>query len=345
MTEPLPGTRKDWQARIKKQKIPLELLSSGHAFKSGSLFSEEDFLRLQILHQISHARELYRTELSKTSVTRISKVFDHNGEIRALRQLLLRERINTWTDKESESTPRFDAALQLLKTISTSPSFDESEEESSDDTIPSRIINSPRIRRAPDRYGQANPDVSDDFSNLSLGPRTPPNKSDRFSAASGPVLFTPASVSTMASPKNPDLQAAHDLYQREKFQRGHEPAVNNCLVVLIINAAATLKANDRVRCDRKCFQVLKKHANDDKALYQAQVDGLILEQNRKDIQAFMEAKRDLRGVKKDVRMQEGAEMAAFVYSKGRTTDAKRYDKVLHLSLSLSLSLRKLKYNI
>ena len=89
------------------------------------------------------------------------------------------------------------AALQFLKLISNSPS----DKESSDDTIPSRIINSPRVRGAPDRYGQADTFLSDDVSNLTLEPQTPPNKSDRFSAASGPVLSTPASVSTMASPQ------------------------------------------------------------------------------------------------------------------------------------------------
>ena len=37
-----------------------------------------------------------------------------------------------------------------------------------------------------------------------------------------------------------------------------------------------------------------------------------MEQTHKDILAFMEAKKDLRLRKRDVRMQEGAEMAAFV---------------------------------
>ena len=48
----------------------------------------------------------------------------------------------------------------------------------------------------------------------------------------------------------------------------------------------------------------------------------------KDVQAFMEAKRDLREVKQEFRLQEEAQMAAFVYSKGRTNKANRYEGAL-----------------
>ena len=81
----------------------------------------------------------------------------------------------------------------------------------------------------------------------------------------------------------------------------------------------------RVRWDREPFQVLKKNATDEKALYEARVDGLIMERNGKDIQAFMEVIRGLRGIRKEVRMQEGAQMAAFIYSKGRNVGARRYN--------------------
>ena len=47
--------------------------------------------------------------------------------------------------------------------------------------------------------------------------------------------------------------------------------------------------------------------------------------DRKEIESFIEVKRALRGRRKDVRMQEGAQIAAFIYSKGRTAKVKGYD--------------------
>ena len=45
----------------------------------------------------------------------------------------------------------------------------------------------------------------------------------------------------------------------------------------------------------------------------------------KEIESFIEVKRALRGRKKDVRMQEGAQMTAFIYSRGRMAKVKGYD--------------------
>ena len=86
----------------------------------------------------------------------------------------------------------------------------------------------------------------------------------------------------------------------------NEQTVNGCLIDLIVPMAHILGSVGRVRWDREPFQVLKKNVTDEKALYEARVDGLIMERNGKDIQAFMEVTRGLRGIKKEVRMQEGA---------------------------------------
>ena len=123
------------------------------------------------------------------------------------------------------------------------------------------------------------------------------------------------------------IPSTQDLVIRKMLKiTRDEQTVNACVVTLIIAVARILGSSGRVHLERECFQVLKKHVNDDNALYEAQVDELIMEQTRKDIVTFMEAKRDLRLSKRNVRMQEGAEMAAFVYSKVRTTEAKRYDE-------------------
>ena len=52
--------------------------------------------------------------------------------------------------------------------------------------------------------------------------------------------------------------------------------------------------------------MLRKNNADGRALYEAQVDGIIMDVDGKEIVSFMEVKRELRGRNKDVRMQEGA---------------------------------------
>lgn len=52
----------------KTSNIEIALLSSGHSFASGSQFSEEDFLRLRILHKISTAAQLYKYRSSVQAI-------------------------------------------------------------------------------------------------------------------------------------------------------------------------------------------------------------------------------------------------------------------------------------
>ena len=329
----LPGTQADWEDAIENRNISVGLLSSGHAFQSGSNFSEEDFLRLRILHTISHPNFLYSAHLPKASVQNTSKIFNESKEIQALRELLLTSRsISEWTHGDSERANRFAVGLEHLSIIATSSNSEDSEKEASHGTISSRIINSPRIRKPPAHLAKINTDLPSQLSRLNLEPQTPPNKSRSPSADDwlSPIPFPSASTApSIPSPKNQDLQEAIDSYKREMLEvTGHEQTVNACLIDLIIPVSSILGSSGRVRFDRKPFQVLKKNATDGKALYEAQVDGLIMGRNGKDVQAFIEAKRDLRAGKKEVRLQEGAQMAAFIYSKGRTNKATRYEGAL-----------------
>ena len=90
--------------------------------------------------------------------------------------------------------------------------------------------------------------------------------------------FTPLSASTVASPNNRDLQAAINKWKKELSQIiGDEQTVNVCLMSLIIPVASMLGSSGRIPFDREAFQVLKSHPTDDEALYEARVDGLIME--------------------------------------------------------------------
>lgn len=166
MAKSLPGTKNNWEKEVKNRKITVGLLASGQAFKSGSNFSEGDYLRLRILHRRSDSRDLYHSEISKSpllksSLITINQAFDHSPEIQSLRRLLSdRTSLNSWASLGTRSGTQFGVALAFLFTITASPSV----EGSFDDTVSSRIINSPRVRRVPERYGQANTDLVEGMS-------------------------------------------------------------------------------------------------------------------------------------------------------------------------------------
>ena len=146
MASILPETQADWEDAIENRNISVGLLLSGHAFQSGSNFSEEDFLHLRILYTISHPDFLYSVHLPISSVRNISKIFNESKEIQALRELLLTSRsISGWTHSDSERANRFAVGLEHLSIIAISANSEDSEKEASHGTISSRIINSPRI--------------------------------------------------------------------------------------------------------------------------------------------------------------------------------------------------------
>ena len=324
----LPATKSMWATAGERLNIPPGLLSSGQAFRSGSNFSESDFLRLRIIHNIAHAGRLFRTHFSKSSVRSMTKMLDDSKDIKILREMLPDlDSIENWTNEDARKVGQFSVGLEHLALIATLTNKDDVDKDSDHDPHSSRIINSPRIRQPVVRFGQSDTNLSGRLSKLQLDPQTPTKKAN----VTADIWNTPTSLASAStepsflSPKDPDLEAAVNSYNREIFQVGDEQTVNACLVALIIPLASILGSRGRVRLDRKPFQVLKKNSVDGRALYEAQVDGIVMDVDGREIESFMEVKRDLRARKKDVRMQEGAQMAAFIYSKGRTAKAKGYD--------------------
>ncbi|KAK3178760.1 hypothetical protein OEA41_000897 [Lepraria neglecta] len=339
MATGLPATRPDWKKAIKAGNIRIGPLSSADSFQSGSKFSMNDFLRLRIIHQSQlDPSYLYEHYLPKKSVTRITKVFNKNVEIQTLRQLLSdSKKIESWNVEDASKAARFAVGLEHLYVIvSTPPKPRDPEDETGQDTDLSKITNSPQVARELRKPDKGNIDLSGKISKLNLKrpqdvqPQTPQNKSI-FSTGEEyddtPLAFRSASTTiSIPSPMNQDLSQAVESHKREMFQlTGDEQTVNACLVDLLIPIASILGSRGRVRFDRESFQVLKRDATDGKALFEACVDGLIMNEDGKTIQAFMEVKRELRSLKKNVRMQEGAQMAAFVYSQGKTGKESRYE--------------------
>lgn len=338
MATVLPSTRGEWEKAIKSGNVPTGLLSSADSFQSGSKFSMNDFLRLRIIHQSRlNPTNLYRHHLPKPRVRRINELFNNNVEIQTLRQLLSApNKIESWNTEDALKAARFAVGLEHLYVIvSTPPKPRYPEDETGQDTDLSKITNSPQVAREPRKPDEGNIDLSGKISKLNLKhpqdvqPQTPQNKSIFPTAEEydTPLAFPSAStVISVPSPMDQDLSQAVESYKREMFQlTGDEQTVNACLVDLLIPIASILGSRGRVRFDRESFQVLKRGAMDGKALFEVCVDGLIMNQDGKAIQAFMEVKRELRALKKNVRMQEGAQMAAFVYSQGKTGKARRYE--------------------
>ena len=324
----LPNKRSMWETTAARLNIPSDLLSAGQAFRSGSNFSESDFLRLRILHKSVYARKIFLTDLPKASVKRTTQALNDSKEIKILRDILPDlDSIEKWTNEDARKSGQFSVGLEHLALIATLPNKDDIETNSDHDPLSSRIINSPRIRRSVVRLGQSDTNLSARLSKLQLDPQTPTKKAN----VTADMWDTPTSLPSAStapsflSPKDPDLEAAVNSYNREMFQVGDEQTVNACLVALIIPLASIFGSRGRVRLDRTPFQVLKKNAADGRALYEARVDGIIMDVDGTEIESFMEVKRELRARRKDVRMQEGAQMAAFIYSKGRTAKAKGYD--------------------
>ena len=317
-----------WETAAARLNIPSGLLSAGQAFRSGSNFSESDSLRLRIIHKTAFARQLFLTYLPKASVKRMTQALNDSTDIKTLREILPdRECIKNWTNQDTRESGLFAVGLEHLALIASLTVKDNVDQNSDHDPLSPRIINSPRIRRPVVRFGQSDTNLSNRLSKLQLDPQTPTKKAN----VPADMFDTPTSLPSAStrpsflSPKDPDLEAAVNSFDNEMFQVGDEQTVNACLVALIIPLASIFGSRGRVRLDRKPFQVLRKDTADGRALYEAQVDGIIMDQDGKEIVSFMEVKRALRGRRKDVRMQEGAQMAAFIYSKGRTAKVKGYD--------------------
>ena len=268
----LPNKRSMWETAAARLNIPSGLLSAGQAFRSGSNFFESDFLRLRIIHKSAYARQLFLTCLPKASVKRMTQALNDSPDNKILREILPnRECIENWTNKDARKSGLFAVDLEHLALIASPTIKDDVDQNTDHDPLSSRIINSPRIRQPVVRFGQSSTNLSDHLSKLQLDPQTPAKRAN----VTADMWDTPTSLPSAStepsflSPKDPDLEAAVNSFDREMFEVGDEQSVNACLVALIIPLASIFGSRGRVRLDRKPFQVLRKDNADGRALYEA----------------------------------------------------------------------------
>ena len=129
-------------------------------------------------------------------------------------------------------------------------------------------------------------------------------------------------------------EKASYAYKQALFEMGDEQTVNSCLVALLIPVAWILGHSRCIHLDRKPLQLRSRDGN---IIYEARVDGVITDSKGSAAKSIMEVKRGLRGSKTDVRMQEGAQMAAFIYS-DQTVLGKGKEKQVFHSVLLSTTL-------
>ncbi|MCJ1456284.1 hypothetical protein MMC28_006644 [Mycoblastus sanguinarius] len=123
-------------------------------------------------------------------------------------------------------------------------------------------------------------------------------------------------------------QEAQEKYKRMMFEKGDEQTVNACLVALIMPVEWIFGRSGTVHLDREPQQL---RGDDGELLYKACVDGVIAGTNSV-TKSFIEVKRDLRGKDKGVRMQEGAQMAAFIFQDEQDLDNKVDDPFITIAI-------------
>ena len=336
-TNLLPSNAKDWAKTAKACGIRVEeYLAKGDSFQSGSRFSSTDFLRLRILHVQHQTTNLlphhHENCLPKALITSVKAKFDTSCEFQALRHLVTPENIESWTVEDSRKAPQFAVGLEHLHLIIRKQKENSG---SSEDRAPPKIFpSSPRKTRSMTKAVdvQSSTDISTHLSNLKLDPihhsgvtpQTPiqnPKSISKYDLDD--YLIPPSSI---ASTMPPELQRIVDEYKQAMFEMGDEQTVNACLVALIMPVAWILGRSGCVHLDRKPLQLRR---GDGEILYEARVDGIITESTKDGnlVKSIMEVKRGLRGGKTDVRMQEGAQMAAFIYSDKNSLEKghKRYN--------------------
>ena len=307
MSYPLPTKRTLWEKAAKNNNIQ-PLLADGDEIPSASKFQIDHFLRLRILYiQTQSPNDLAASDgFPVRSLRDVKDLLDKDPHACFLKDFLGREEnIKAHWNRESiDKSGKFAMPLEHLHLIAKRGPVQMQPYQDLDEN---KIVWSPPKTRAASKSGAldlrgspstpshrrlllrgrddygASPNLSEDFSGLSIEPFSPPDT---------------------------DLRGAKDDYYRSEFSQGDEQTVNATLVDFMIALSWLLGFTGRILHDRAKFVIPK---DDETHLYSASVDGLIRYLHDDTINGFMEVKGNLRGKNQSVRRQIGAQMAAFVY--------------------------------
>ncbi|KAL9099484.1 MAG: hypothetical protein Q9163_005021 [Psora crenata] len=318
----LPDSRAKWT-----QTIQLHQSRLNDFMPSGSQFSLPDFLRLRVLHRlgadygrITSLATAHKDLFPKVQLDGAKRILDKSSEVQELKRILPNTKaFIQWKPELHIPSGRFAVGLELLYLIATRPEPNNDDEDDEDDAMVQKVYCPPRTR------SQARNDTSDlasPFMRLGIKNRPEPQTPTRRGGISD-LLVSPEedspeeeSPESVISPPGTELRRIEAAYQRAIFSTGDEQTVNACLVTILMTLSYVLGITGRIHFDRTAFQMLRP---DGQILYIARVDG-ILKTAGGDIQGYMEVKPSLRGVGYKVRMQEAAQMAAFVYEKSKSSD-------------------------
>ncbi|KAL9124457.1 MAG: hypothetical protein Q9217_006209 [Psora testacea] len=331
----LPTDRSKWLAQATNFGPDF---AGGDFMPSGSQFSLKHFLRLRILHRQGGKGPSPSGDIRKLPtdhadcfpqrlLEEVRTVLDGDSDIKSLETYLPdRRAIYNWKQKRFVPSGRFAAGLDLLCLIVARE--EEIDASSGEDDVSVPKVFSPYNTRS--RAKEDSPDITSPLARLSFKtgalPQTPTPKG-RFSLIEDEnVTSVQDSPDSYVSPPNTELRRIESDYERSLLVTGDEQTVNACLINFLIPVTHILGSMGRIHFDRVSFQVLR--ANNE-PLYQACVDGVIKTTGGK-LQGFLEVKRYLRVDERGVRMQEAAQMAAYIYknskdeSSGKTGKKKKW---------------------
>ena len=325
----LPTNRSKWLDMTKNSNATS--FAGGDFLPSGSQFALPHFLRLHILHRpggkrpdakgfIQDLAEDHRECFPKKLSEELKIALNKDKEIQYLSKVLANaQNVHQWKKKGFVPSGRFAVGLELLHLIvARTPLSDDTEQ---DDAGTPKVF-SPYNTRS--HAKKAMPDLTSPLARLSLQsgvpPQTPTSKGgfvweEDISQTS--IDLSPGSV---MSPPNTELRRIEDDYERTLLVTGDEQTVNACLIALLIALSHVLGSTGRIHFDRVSFLVRRA---DEEPLFRTCVDGVIKTAKGR-IKGFVEVKRYIRSERLEVRMQEAAQMAAFIYENSKSLDEKRY---------------------
>ena len=338
----LPSSIDKWRRDVRALSIPAGVLSRND-FPSGSKFSKEHFYALRVFYPL-RKEQIKKQCFPSDSVQKVTQKLKANSQLKKAFQLLDRK-IDSWTSQDLLDASGLGPGLAQLQLIVHKQEFSEAPADPADSAGEGvdmhEILNSPAPKHSV-KAGKA--------AEVGLPIRPKPMSSLPFPATPTPApkepamggqhllslpstpaaisLTTPSAASTSAiapltastAPFTASSIASTsmedsiyiDELERAIFQVGDEQTVNACLVNLLLPVTWACGFSRSVHIDRRAFYM----GPNENPLYRALVDGVIMIEDS--IKGFIEVKRSLRAFDEKVRLQESAQMAAFIYAQGPT---------------------------
>ena len=306
----LPPTVAKWKAQAQATVARLDgrLDAATLDFQSGSNFTLKEFLHLRILHRGNPGTKLRQSHpdiMPSRIIKEVITLLDDDPSFKTLERIVSPPNFKTWSCKDAAVTGSFAVGLELLHSVIER----EAKNTPSDEAITKITPRKAHYKVAQDPTEQPRYGVSmlEFDSETSKGKRV---VVEDFEDDDPEIENTHMTIASNDSLRDEEMTKIREKYEKEMFEVLDEQTVNSCLVALIMPLTWILGLARRVHLDRRALRV--QDSGDGDYLYEARVDGIIVD-GRGVVKAIMEVKRDRRSTKKEVRMQEAAQMAALIH--------------------------------